>query len=53
MAVRDAFDSLRRQPENLARHERREVKQHETPPHGRITAYGGWRNGEVIRRRVS
>lgn len=38
VAVRDAFDSLRRQLEDLARRERREVKQHDTPPHGRISA---------------
>ncbi|MEW6647457.1 MAG: HPF/RaiA family ribosome-associated protein [Pseudomonadota bacterium] len=38
VAVRDAFDSLRRQLEDLARRERREVKQHDAPPHGRISA---------------
>lgn len=38
VAVRDAFDSLRRQLEDLARRERRDVKHHETPPHGRISA---------------
>lgn len=38
VAVRDAFDSLRRQLEDVARRERRDVKHHETPPHGRISA---------------
>lgn len=37
VAVRDAFDSLRRQLEDLARRERHDVKQHEAPPHGRIS----------------
>lgn len=37
VAVRDAFDSLQRQLEELARRERREVKHHETPMHGRIS----------------
>jgi len=37
VAVRDAFDSLQRQLEELARRERREVKHHATPPHGRIS----------------
>ncbi len=37
VAVRDAFDSLQRQLEDLARHERREVKHHEPPQHGHIS----------------
>ncbi len=37
VALRDTFDSLRRQLEDLARRQRNEVKHHETPPHGRIS----------------
>ncbi len=36
VAVRDAFDSLRRQLEDVARRERHEVKYHDIPHHGRI-----------------
>jgi len=37
VAIRDAFDSMRRQLEDYMRRQRRDVKAHETPPHGRIT----------------
>jgi ribosomal subunit interface protein len=37
VAVRDAFDSLRRQLEDLARRQRHDVKHHDTPLHGRIS----------------
>ncbi len=37
VAVRDAFDSLQRQLEELARRERHEVKHHEPPLHGHIS----------------
>lgn len=36
VAIRDAFDALRRQLEDHARRERGDVKTHETPAHGRI-----------------
>lgn len=36
VAVRDAFDSLRRQLEDHARRQRGDVKTHESPAHGRI-----------------
>ncbi len=36
VAIRDAFDTMRRQLEDYARRRRREVKAHEAPPHGRI-----------------
>jgi ribosome-associated translation inhibitor RaiA/cold shock CspA family protein len=36
VAIRDAFDSMRRQLEDYARRRRRQVKTHETPPHGRV-----------------
>lgn len=36
VAIRDAFRAVRRQLEDLARRRRGEVKNHETPPHGRI-----------------
>ncbi len=37
VAVRDAFDALRRQLEDRARRQRHEVKHHDTPQHGRIS----------------
>jgi ribosomal subunit interface protein len=36
VAIRDAFDAIRRQLEDYARRRRGKVKAHETPPHGRI-----------------
>lgn len=36
VAIRDAFDSARRQLEDYARERRGQVKTHETPPHGTI-----------------
>jgi ribosome-associated translation inhibitor RaiA len=36
VVVRDAFNSVQRQVEDFARHQRREVKHHETPAHGRV-----------------
>lgn len=36
VAVRDAFDAVRRQLEDYARRQRGQVKSHEVPPHGRI-----------------
>lgn len=36
VAIRDAFDTVRRQLEDYARRTRRQVKSHEAPPHGRI-----------------
>lgn len=36
VAIRDSFDSMRRQLENYMRRRRREIKAHATPPHGRI-----------------
>ncbi len=36
VAVRDAFDSMRRQLEGYAARRRRDVKRHEPPPHGRV-----------------
>ena len=38
VAIRDAFDAIRRQLEDYARRRRGDVKRHETPPHGRIVA---------------
>ena len=35
VAIRDAFDSVRRQLEDYARRRRAQVKTHEAPPHGR------------------
>lgn len=37
VAVRDAFDAMRRQLEDYIRVQRRKVKTHEAPPHGAIT----------------
>jgi ribosomal subunit interface protein len=36
VAIRDAFDVIRRQLEDYGRRQSRQVKAHETPPHGRI-----------------
>ena len=36
VAVRDAFDAVRRRLEDYARRRRGDVKAHEVPPHGRI-----------------
>lgn len=36
VALRDAFDSARRELEDVAREDRRQVKAHELPQHGRI-----------------
>lgn len=36
VAVRDAFDAMRKQLEAFARQQRGEVKTHEAPPHGRV-----------------
>ncbi|MFA5941487.1 MAG: HPF/RaiA family ribosome-associated protein [Sinimarinibacterium sp.] len=36
VAIRDAFDSLRRQLEEQVRRRRGDVKAHDTPPHGRV-----------------
>jgi ribosomal subunit interface protein len=38
VAVRDAFDAMKRQLKSYASQQRREVKTHDIPPHGRITA---------------
>lgn len=38
IAIRDAFHDARRKLEDFARLQRRDVKHHEEPPHGRITA---------------
>ena len=37
VAIRDAFDAARRQLEDYVRRRRGVVKEHEAPPHGRIT----------------
>ena len=37
VAIRDAFDSVRRQLEDYARKRRGKVKQHEVSPHGRVS----------------
>ncbi|HXH03029.1 MAG TPA: HPF/RaiA family ribosome-associated protein [Candidatus Competibacteraceae bacterium] len=36
VAIRDAFDALRRQLADYARRQRRDVKSHETPLHGQV-----------------
>ena len=36
VAIRDAFDSIRRQLEDYARKRRGDVKSHELPPHGHV-----------------
>jgi cold shock CspA family protein len=36
VAIRDAFDAMRRQLEAHARRQRGDIKTHDTPPHGRI-----------------
>lgn len=41
VAVRDAFDAARRQLEDIGRKMRQEVKFHEPPPHGRVSALDG------------
>ncbi len=38
VAIRDAFKAARRQLQDQARERRGEVKLHETPPHGRVSA---------------
>jgi ribosomal subunit interface protein len=37
VAIRDAFNEMQRQLEDHVRQERGRVKQHETPPHGRVS----------------
>ena len=37
VALRDAFDAARRQLEDYARRQRREVKEHAAPPYGRVS----------------
>ena len=37
VAIRDAFDAIRRQLEDHARRRRHQVKRHEPPPHGRVS----------------
>lgn len=37
VAIRDAFDAMRRRLEDYARRRRGKVKDHEAPPHGRIS----------------
>ena len=37
VAIRDAFDAARRQLEDYSRRRQQHVKQHEVPPHGRIS----------------
>ena len=36
VAVRDAFDAIRRQLEDYVRRQRGDIKAHATPPHGRV-----------------
>jgi cold shock CspA family protein len=36
VAIRDAFDSMRRQLEDYVRHQQRQLKTHEVPVHGKI-----------------
>lgn len=48
VAIRDAFDALRRRLEDWQRKRRGDVKHHETPPHGRITALYPDRQSGVI-----
>lgn len=36
VAIRDAFDAVRRQLEDHGRRQHRQVKAHESPPHGRV-----------------
>ena len=38
VAIRDAFDSARRQLQDYARERRQEVKSHEIPPHGHVVS---------------
>ena len=37
VAIRDAFDAMRRQLEDYVRKHRRDIKTHEVPPHGKIS----------------
>ena len=39
VAIRDAFNAARRQLEDRLRRTQRKVKNHETPPHGRVVEY--------------
>jgi ribosomal subunit interface protein len=39
VAIRDAFNAARRQLEDRLRRTQRKVKNHETPPHGRVIEY--------------
>ena len=48
VAVRDAFDALRRRVEDYARHSRGEVKLHAVPDHGRIVRLLPDRDGGFI-----
>lgn len=48
VAVRDAFDALRRRLEDYARHSRGEVKLHAVPDHGRIVRLLPDRDGGFI-----
>lgn len=44
VAIRDAFDAMRRQLEDLARHQQGQVKTHETPAHGKVVELDADRN---------
>lgn len=37
VAVRDAFEAMKRQLKSFARTQRRDIKTHEAPPHGRVS----------------
>ena len=39
VAIRDAFDAIRRQLEDYGRRQSRQVKEHEVPPHGRVVEH--------------
>ncbi|MEY5098104.1 MAG: hypothetical protein RJA36_823 [Pseudomonadota bacterium] len=44
VAIRDAFDAMKRQLEDLARHQQGKVKTHEQPGHGQVSALDPDRN---------
>lgn len=48
VAIRDAFDAIRRQVEDYVRRQRGDIKTHETPPHGRVVElYPGAEYGRI------
>lgn len=48
VAIRDAFRAARRELQDHVRRNRGDVKQHEAPPHGRVTKLSGYEDYGII-----